>query len=141
MIPFILIVACAILYWLGGIGRDSIKWAHTAFRDEGCVACMFALAWLVLGLDWWLLGLGISCMGMGIGDHEEWQWSIHAFVISLGMLPYAIAHHAYVQFCLMSVTVTAGTYLTSKFWSNKWSADVWCRGFLYATIPLWFLIK
>ena len=137
MIIIGLIALGMILYWVGGE-----KWAHTLFRDAGCPACIMAIAIMLLGFHWALLAIvPIAWGGMTIGDHERWQWSIHAFVISLCMLPFAIAFHTWLAFGLMITSVTLATYLTSRFFSNKLMLDVWCRGILYATIPVWFMIK
>jgi len=130
------IILCVILYWVGGE-----KWAHTLFRDIGCSLCILAVAVLLLGFHWSLLLIvPIAWAGFSLGDYGKWQWSVHAFVVSLCMYPFAIQQHFYVQFIVMSVAVTLGTYLTSRLFSNKWMADVWCRALLYATIPLWFLL-
>lgn len=134
---YLIIAVCICLYWIGGQ-----EWAHTLFRDLGCSLCILAVAVLTLGFSWTLLLIvPIAWGGMTIGDHEEWKWSIHAFVISLGMLPYSIINGTYVSFIIMSAMVTGGTYLTSKFLSNKFGIDVIARGLLYGMIPLFFLIR
>lgn len=137
MIILALIVLCAVLYWIGGE-----RWAHTLFRDLGCGVCITAIAWLLLGFSWPLLAIiPLVWGGCSIGDHDEQHWAMHAFVIGLCMLPYAAVSHAYLAFGLMIFAITSGTYFTSRYFSNGFMADVWCRGVLYGTIPLWFLIK
>lgn len=139
MITLGLIALCAFLYWLGGQDRCMFPGADTKFRDIGCPVCMLGLAWFALGWSWWLLGLGISCFGFAIGDHGKWYWTPHAFVIGLGMLPFTIANNDWLCFGLMMAVVVAGTYAVSK-WLSMGGIDVFARGVLYATIPLWFLI-
>jgi hypothetical protein len=133
LIALIFMAISIILYWVGGE-----KWAHTQFRDSGCTLCILLSAWFLLGWNIFLLGVLLSYGGFTIGDHEKFYWSIHAFLISLGFLPFAIATKTYLPFTLMSITVTLGTYLVSRFFSRN-GVDVWGRGFLYATMPLWFL--
>lgn len=129
-----IIALCTFLYWVGGM-----EWAHTQFRDTGCTLCIFGLAWLLFGWSLWLLLIAICYGGFTIGDHENWYWTWHAFVISLGIFPLAISMGVLWQAGLaLAVTVT-GTYLVSRSMS-KGGWDVWLRGLLYAALPLWLLL-
>ena len=136
MITLGLIILCTTLYFIGGQ-----KWAHTLVRDLGCPLCIAGLAWFIFGFSWWfVLAVPIMWGGMAVGDHEQLYWTPHALVISLGMMPYTIVIEDWLPFLLMIVVVVGGTYLVSRF-LNKFGIDVIGRGLLYATIPLWFLIR
>lgn len=129
-----IIALCTFLYWVGGM-----VWAHTLFRDLGCTLCIAGLAWLLFGWTPWILGVLICWGGFAIGDHEEWYWTKHAFVISLGIFPLAISMGAFWQVGLALAVIVAGTYIVSRFMAEGgW--DVWLRGLLYATLPLWLLL-
>ena len=135
MIILSLIIAYVVLYWIGGQ-----KWAHTLFRDVGCQLCLAALCVLLLGWSWGIVALLISIGGSTIGDHEAWSWSIHGFVIAIGMVGYAFFLKEWCQFAVMVAVVTVGTFTVSRFfYRGGW--DVYLRGLLYATMPLWFLIR
>lgn len=142
MIYLALSIVCVSVYfyWLGGQSKDNIPFADTYWRDIGCTICIFTLECLLFGFHWAMLGTLICWAGFAIGDKESLFWSLHGFVVSLGMLPYAVFSHQYLVFALMSVVVTGGTYLVSRF-LNKNGADVILRGVFYSTMPFWFLIK
>jgi hypothetical protein len=130
-IILVLIAMTVGLYFVGGQ-----KWAHTLFRDLGCSLCIYALATMLFGWNWlYLAGFAITVGGFTIGDHDGWQWSIHGFVVGLGLCTVSIWGGLAVAF------LSAGlTYLVSRF-TYKGGWDVLLRGLIYGTLPLWFLIK
>jgi hypothetical protein len=136
VICLILFVCVVIFYYLGGQ-----KWADSKIRDIGCPACAFAIMALLFKWDWIFIPSALAMFGgLTIGDHEEWFWLPHSFVISMAFLPFAIIHGAWGQFTLMVFIVNGGTYLASRF-LNKYGVDVILRGALYASIPFYFLIS
>ena len=122
----ILLGLCVFLYWLGGQ-----EWAHTLFRDIGCTLCIYAITYLLFGWDWrYLACFTITAVGFTIGDHENWYWAIHGFIVGLGL--------AVVFFWAglgVAVLSALGTYLVSRFLS-KGGVDVISRGALYGSLPL-----
>ena len=123
---WILLGLCVALYFIGGQ-----KWAHSLFRDVGSTLCIYGIASILFGWNWlYIPAAVVTGLGLGIGDHEEWQWSIHGFVVSLGMC--VISIWAGLVVAVISALLT---YLTSKFLS-KGGIDVICRGLIYGSLPL-----
>ena len=121
-----LVVACMMLYWIGGQ-----KWAHTLFRDLGCSLCIYGITSILFGWHWlYLAGFAVSWAGFTLGDHDDWHWSIHGFVVGMGLCAVSIWGG------LAVAVLSAGlTYLVSRFLS-KGGPDVWLRGLIYAFLPL-----
>jgi len=131
----ILISLSIYLYWLGGQ-----EFAHTLFRDIGCSLCIIIISLIMFKYQYQLLPLLLLPFGFAIGDHDKFYWTGHALLISLTFLFFSIVFNLLLQFFLMLFIVVGGTYLVSRF-LNKNGYDVFLRGFLYSTIPFWFLLK
>ena len=123
---WLLIALCSILYWVGG--REEF---HTLFRDIGCSACIYAITTMLFGWHWlYLAGFAVSWAGFTLGDYDDWFWSIHGFVVGMGLCAVSIWGG------LAVAVLSAGlTYLVSRFLS-KGGPDVWLRGLIYACLPL-----
>ena len=139
-----LIALCVLIYVVGGFGKEVWKYANTKIRDWGCSACIFGLMWFIYGWSWWYpLGFVIAWGGLSWGDdwfEKKVYWIVHAGITGMSMLPYTIVNHDYLCFGLMFIAVVGGTYIVSR-WLDRLYIDVVLRGLLYATMPLWFLIK
>ena len=135
LLPILLIIACSALYWLGGESREKIKWTHTLFRDWGCALCIVTLSVYFFGwTPWYFLMFGILWGGLTLGDDvggDNWYWSLHGFVVAVAMCVVSVRWGL-----ALALAVALITYLVSKF-GNKWGFDIWLRGALYGSMPVW----
>ena len=130
----VLILLCVGLYYTGGQ-----KWAHTLFRDWGVPLCILGIMTSLFGWQWYyVFAFFIIWAGCSIGDDllgdGRWYWSIHGLVIGLGTCVLGLW-----QGMCVAVGVAVLTYIVSRF-LNKWGIDVICRGLIYGSMPLIFLI-
>lgn len=129
LLPILLIIACMVLYWIGGE-----KWAHTLFRDIGCSVCIVGLTWWLFGWSWTLIIAFSLCWGgLTIGDDvagDKWYWSLHGFVVGLSMCAVSFWWGL-----LVAAIVASMTYLVSKFLNRNY-VDIWFRGAIYGSMPL-----
>jgi hypothetical protein len=135
---WILALASAWLYRVGGAGREEIKYADSQYRDIGCPVVVL-VALVLMGFTWYLALASALCVLGLVRTYHDWTGSdnfyLHGLGIGLSMAPlywsgvawFAIAAYA----VILGLSMGVWHWLLEKF---KVPVRVWWdelfRGFL-----------
>ena len=135
----ILCMVGAILYWIGGQGKETIKWANTKFRDWGSTLCAIGILLLTNGVNPWEFTLVLLWAGFSIGDFGKFQWSIHAAACWLAFLPYAyMTHHMTAWY--IQATIIPAVYGWSVFEDQDFPEETG-RGLIILASAFLYMIR
>lgn len=150
----LLVIVCALLYRLGGLGKDGAaeyklpEWLCSRYMRRIGVPIISIIILLLLqlrGLPWWayllIFGLQFGAVStyfkFGGQDDVLWyNWLLTGIAYGLVMLPVAIITGSWIGFAVRLIVVAAGTLLVSVLSKNAWVEECGRGGFIAGTIPL-----
>jgi|WetSurMetagenome_2_1015567.scaffolds.fasta_scaffold670721_1 hypothetical protein len=118
----------AILYRLGGAGKEEIVFAHPKFRDWGCPLTVI-LTFVSLGhWHWTLLIYFVLAWGAlstyftpkSMADVQWWGFGLHGLAIGLSLLPYGVSMNIPGQVVAYAYMLGAFMALWSAICKNVW---------------------
>lgn len=150
----ILVILCALVYRLGGLGKDGAAeyhlpvWLCSRYMRRIGVPTISIIILLLLqlrGLPWWayllIFGLQFGAVStyFKFGGQEDvlwYNWLLTGIVQGLVMLLVAIVTGAWIGFALRLVVVTAAIMIVSLGSKNAWVEECGRGAAIAGTIPL-----
>lgn len=146
-ITIIFTVLSAILYRLGGLGREQDQWIpawlkNTKYRDVGC--SLLAVGWMAIYYErvewfWYLASFGVLWGALTTYwdfVFEKDNFWVHGLGIGVAFIFYAIATGDWIGWgirCLSLAVLTGGWCAIFK---NDWVEELGRGAFIIATLPL-----